>query len=237
MNNFQYISAAEEGFKDVMLDNFLAAGFYRMQHCMFTCNDTIINNEGAPIPVFWLRTLVNECIMQRSANTILKKCADFSVSIQPAYVDDEVEELYTLYKEHVPFTVSNTCAGYLHGELLPQPFNSMIVQVRDNNTLIAAGYFDKGKQAIAGILNIYHPQYKTYSLGKFLMLQKLKYAISQNMLFYYTGYISTQSARFDYKVFPDPDAVEVLLPLEQQWVPYRLWNKTLLAEYYTRFFV
>jgi arginine-tRNA-protein transferase len=158
------------------------------------------------------------------------------VSIQPAYADEEVEDLYAAYKDHVQFTVSNTCSDYLHQPGLADPFNSMMVQVRDNNTLIAAGYFDKGKQVIAGIMNIYHPQYKDYSMGKFLMLQKLKYALSQNMLFYYTGYISTESVRFDYKVFPDPGAVEVLLPVEQEWVPYHLLNKTLLAEYYSRFF-
>jgi arginine-tRNA-protein transferase len=236
MNNFQYIAAGEEGFKDVKLDDLLAAGFYRMQHVMFTCNDTVIDREGYSIPVFWLRTLVREFKLSRKANNITKKCAAFSVSIQPAYADEEVEDLYAVYKDHVQFTVSNTCSDYLHQPGLADPFNSMMVQVRDNSILIAAGYFDKGKQGIAGIMNIYHPQYKDYSLGKFLMLQKLKYALSQNMLFYYTGYISTESVRFDYKVFPDPGAVEVLLPVEQEWVPYHLLNKTLLAEYYSRFF-
>jgi arginine-tRNA-protein transferase len=236
MNNFQYIGAGEEGFKDVTLDNLLAAGFYRMQHFMFTCNDTIIDKEGCSIPVFWLRTLVNECKFSRSANIIIKKCAGFSVSIQQAYVDKEVEALYAVYKKHVQFTVSNTCSDYLHQQGVPDPFNSVMVQVRNKRKLIAAGYFDKGEHAIAGIMNIYHPQYKEYSLGKFLMLEKLKYALLHKLAFYYTGYISTESIRFDYKIFPDPGAVEVLLPVEQQWVRYHLLNKTLLAEYYTRFF-
>ena len=55
----------------------------------------------------------------------------------------------------------------------------MMVQVRDGDKLIAVGYFDKGKTAIAGILNMYHPDYKQYSPGKFLMLKKLEYALSQ----------------------------------------------------------
>jgi arginyl-tRNA--protein-N-Asp/Glu arginylyltransferase len=237
MNNFQYIAAGEEGFKDVMLDHLLEAGFYRMQHLMFTCNETIINEEDHFIPVFWLRTLVNEYKLSRSANNIVKKCAGFTVSIQQAYVDDEVEDLYAAYKNNLQFTVANACADYLHQQSLPQPFDSMMVQVRDDNTLIAAGYFDKGREAIAGIMNIYHPDYNTYSLGKFLMLQKLRYALSQNMLFYYTGYISTESTRFDYKIFPDINAVEVLLPVEHQWSPYHLLTKKFLAEYYSRFLV
>ncbi len=235
MDSFHFIAPDEKGFTADILDDLLAAGFYRMQHVMFTCNETTLGEGEQAVPVFWLRTLVNECRLQKTANNILKKCARFSVSIQPAYVDDEVEALYTLYKNEMPFSVSPTCAKYLHQQFLPQPFDSMMVQVRDHDQLIATGYFDKGHQSIAGIMNIYHPQYHRYSLGKLLMLQKLKYALSQNKVFYYTGYISTGSTRFDYKTFPDPAAVEVLLPDKQDWLPYNLLGKAFLEEYYWQF--
>ena len=58
-----------------------------------------------------------------------------------------------------------------------------------------------------------------------------------NKMFYYTGYVSTGSTRFDYKTFPDPTAVEVLLPDKQQWVPYYLLSKEFLSEYYLKFLV
>ena len=235
MDSHFYIAADEKGFKADIIDKLLAAGYYRMQHLMFTCNDTALAEDGPFIPVFWLRTLVSQCRFQKTANTILRRCAGFSVSFQPAYVDDEVEMLYSLYKSWVPFSVSSTCADYLHQQLVPQPFDSMMVQVRDKGQLIALGYFDNGAQSIAGIMNIYHPQYHNYSLGKFLMLQKIQYARSQNKMFYYTGYISTGSTRFDYKTFPDPAAVEVLLPDKQEWVPYHLLSKAFLSEYYLQF--
>lgn len=235
MDSYYFIAADERGFTADTLDGLLAEGYYRMQHLMFTCNDTVLGEDGPVIPVFWLRTLVKQCRFQKTANTILKKCARFSVSFQPAYVTDEVENLYTLYKNYVTFSVSPTCADYLHQTVVPQPFDSVMVQVRDGNQLIATGYFDNGYQSVAGIINIYHPQYHQYSLGKFLMLQKLLYALSHNKLFYYSGYISTGSTRFDYKTFPDPAAVEVLLADKQQWVPYRLLGKNFLEEYYLRF--
>jgi arginine-tRNA-protein transferase len=84
-------------------------------------------------------------------------------------------------------------------------------------------------------MNIYHPDYKQYSPGKFLMLKKLQYALQHNMIFYYTGYISTENTRFDYKIFPDVKAVEVLLPVEQLWLPYHALNKDFLAAYYVKF--
>lgn len=237
MDSTYYIAADENGFKGDTLDQLLAAGYYRMQHLMFTCNDTALGEDGPVIPVFWLRTLVKQCKLQTTANAILKKCAGFSVSFEQASVTVEIETLYALYKNHVPFSVSSTCADYLHHEFLPQPFDSMMVQVRDHDTLIATGYFDKGEQSIAGIMNIYHPRYRNYSLGKFLILQKLQYAFSQNKLFYYTGYISPGSTRFDYKTFPDPASVEVLLPDKQQWVPYHLLGKAFLEEYYLQFLI
>ncbi|MCW3082325.1 GNAT family N-acetyltransferase [Segetibacter sp.] len=234
MKHNYYIAADEHSFKNESFDNLLAAGYYRMQHIMFTCNDTALGEDGPVIPVFWLRTLVKQCKLNKSANTILKKCLGFTVSVQKAYVDEEIESLYSLYKNHVPFSVSSTCADYLHQEILPQPFDSMMVQVRDQERLIATGYFDRGQHTISGIMNIYHPEYKQYSLGKFLILQKLQYALSRNKLLYYTGYLSTGSTRFDYKTFPDPAAVEVLLPDKQQWVPYHLLSKAFLSEYYLK---
>ena len=121
--------------------------------------------------------------------------------------------------------------------MLTLPFDAMIVNGYDKKQLIAAGYLDKGMHSVAGILNMYHPQYNKDSLGKFMMLQKWQYALANKMEYYYTGYISTGSTRFDYKTFPDPNAVEVFLPLEEKWVAYNLLNKAFLADYYLRFLV
>lgn len=237
MDNFHYFFPDENGFKADTIDRLLEAGYYRMQHLMFTTNETQIDGYEKSIPVFWLRTLVNRCKLSKSAFTILKKGARFSVSVQPAHVNDEIETLYALYKNHVVFSVSFSCTDYLHMDYLPNPFESMMVQVRDGNELIAVGFFDKGQQSIAGIMNIYHPGYQSYSLGKFLILQKLQYAVSNCTSFYYTGYISPGSTRFDYKTFPDPTAVEVLLPDKQQWVHYHSLGKAFLAEYYLKYLV
>ena len=237
MDSFRYIIPGEEGFRGDRMDQLLAGGFYRMQHLMFTTNDTQIDEHGKSIPVFWLRTVLENCTMNKAARNILNKCSRFAVSIQTACVDDEIEALYTLYKNSVSFSVSASCKDYLHMDLLPNPFDAMMVQVRDNEQLIAVGFFDEGHDSIAGIMNIYHPSYQRHSPGKFLILQKLQYAINNRKSFYYTGYISPESTRFDYKTFPDASAVEVLLPDQQQWVPFASLGKELLAEYYATYLV
>jgi arginine-tRNA-protein transferase len=93
-----------------------------------------------------------------------------------------------------------------------------------------------GKNAITGILNFYHPAYNKYSLGKYLILQKIDFALSNNISFYYTGYISTAINKFDYKLFPDVASIEVYLPVERQWLPYLTLGKPLLQEYFNYYF-
>ena len=59
-NDNEYIFPDEFGFKDKVLDDYLAKGYYRMQHLMFTTNETLLDYEGQSYPVFWLRTLIKD---------------------------------------------------------------------------------------------------------------------------------------------------------------------------------
>ncbi len=229
-----YVLPDENGFKGTVLDQYLELGFYRMQHIVFTTHHTRLDVAGNSVPVFWLRTLLPQVKEQPSAKAIRKKCNAFSITYKKAIVTAETEELYSLYRESVNFSTSETSRSYLHQFELENPFDSWMVEVRDATRLIAVGYFDKGATAIAGILNFYHPEYHKYSLGKFLILKKMDYAVACNMPWYYTGYISTANTKFDYKLFPDASAVEVYLPLENVWMPYNLLGKPLLLAYFIK---
>ncbi len=228
----EYLISTEIGFKDNFFDKFLANGYYRMQHAMFTCNETQLALDGYEVPVFWLRTIIKNINPSKFGSSIRNKCKNFSVTYKKAAITTEINELYTLYSNHVSFSTSEFCYDYLHQKEIENPFDSYMVEVRENNFLIAVGYFDKGQEAIAGILNIYHPNYAKYSLGKYLILKKIDYAIEHQMSLYYTGYISTGNTKFDYKLFPDENAIQVFLPKEKIWMPYSFLGKDLLAEYY-----
>jgi arginine-tRNA-protein transferase len=116
-------------------------------------------------------------------------------------------------------------------------FTVSIVPAVVGATLIAVGIFDKGTTTIAGIMNMYHPAYHSFSLGKYIMLHKIDFARANGIAWYYTGYISTASTRFDYKTFPDMASVEVYLPVEKKWVPYRFMDKEHLHDYYVNHLV
>ncbi|MES2775968.1 MAG: GNAT family N-acetyltransferase [Bacteroidota bacterium] len=230
-----YILPGVDGFKDTQIDDFLALGYYRMQHLIFTTHHTRLDLGGYSVPVFWLRTLVDKVVEQKSAIAIRKKCSPLSVVYKKAAITHEIEALYSIYRNHVDFSTATTCGAYLHQNDLDNPFDSLMIEVRDETKLIAVGYFDKGKNTMAGILNFYHPDYHKYSLGKYLILKKLDFAVENSMTYYYTGYISTANTKFDYKLFPCLAAVEVYLPVENKWLPYESFGKQRLQDYFMHY--
>ena len=102
-----------------------------------------------------------------------------------------------------PSTKPCTSATSKHWILKPRPsleallldgasysiFDTWVVDVRADGQLIAAGIFDQGTRSLAGIVNFYDPDFRKYSLGKYLMLCKLNYAQRQNLAYYYPGYL------------------------------------------------
>lgn len=236
INDPHYILPDEDGIKGALLDAYLAEGYYRMQHFIFTTYQTQLEYEGEQLPVFWLRTPVKKIIENKAATAIRKKCAVFEVSIKKAVITNEIDALYATYLAGINFNASPTCYEYLHQAEIENPFDSWMIEIRNNATLIAVGFFDIGKNAITGILNFYHPAFSKYSLGKYLILKKIDFAQENNIEFYYTGYISTAITKFDYKLFPDAAAIEVYLPVEQQWLPFSLLGKPLLQAYFNYHF-
>jgi leucyl-tRNA---protein transferase len=231
-----FIAADENGFKGSVLDEYLAAGYYRMQHNIFTTHYTQLETDAEIIPVFWLRTAVNKINENKAAVGIRKKCIPFTVTHKAAAITEETEVLYGCYQNNIDFNTAGSCVACLHDGNSSNPFNSRMIEIRHKEKLIAAGFFDVGQQAITGILNFYHPGYSKYSLGKYLMLQKIDWAITNKIEWYYTGYIGIGTTKFDYKIFPDAVSIEVFLPVENKWIPFEQLKKNGLAGYWINIF-
>lgn len=211
-----------------MLDEYLGRGWYRMQQTIFT-TDIIIKNDMV-IPVFWLRLVLKKYSESKASKKIIAANSKFSVHLTNGKITDEAEELYALYRDHVDFDVSESIRDYLVGESPESIYHTQCYEIRDRKKLIACGYFDNGENSIAGIMNIYHPEYKQTSPGKFLMLLKINHALAQGKKYYYPGYISTAITKFDYKLFPGKEPSEVYLSKTGQWVPWLSVTKEQLEE-------
>jgi arginine-tRNA-protein transferase len=112
---------------------------------------------------------------------------------------------------------ASSLESILYGNQAHNIFNTHIMNVYDGEKLVAAGFFDIGTHAAAGICNFYDPEYRKFSLGKFLYLSQVLYCIEQRMTYFYPGYITPGLPMFDYKVDMHPASVECYDPISRSW--------------------
>lgn len=204
--------------KENDLDLFLSMGYYRMQQEIFTCQYVIF--DGRLYPVYWLRIVLKAVEYGPKQSRLFRINEKFSVTVKPFVLTEEIERLYTLYRNSLDFDASDSVEACLFDGATHTVFDTQVVEVRDQNTLIAAGVFDNGNRSIAGIMNFYHPAYRKQSLGKYLMLLKMKYAQLQQKEYYYPGYLVKDYPKFDYKLFACAAATEVYNDQNGQWLAF-----------------
>ncbi len=203
------------------LDRALAIGHYRLGCVVFTTAE--VEQADSLYPVHWLRYAIANFKSHKGAQELIKRNKNFKVIFEPLLLNDEIEVLYKKYKNGLSFDISNSLqenlfdfSNYNTNLFL---FDSNVIKVYDGDLLIAAGVFDKGEDSIAGIINIYDPAYKKYSLGKNLMLQKMLWAQAQGKRFYYPGYVIENNTKFDYKFFLGKACCELFEPEKNIWYP------------------
>lgn len=202
--------------KAEQLDNFLEKGWYRMGQGIFTTQYIIQQDEV--YRVWWLRYVLKSWILGSSSKKIKKINQIFSVTIVPMYINEALEGLYTLYKSQINFEPAESVQHWLYDMDDTNIYDTWMVQIKDGDKLIGAGIFDNGQCSIAGIMNFYHPDYKKYSLGKYLMILKMEYALANGKQWYYPGYIVQDYPKFDYKLFAGKDAAQIFVPEFNRWV-------------------
>ena len=200
------------------LDLFLSIGYFRMQQEIFTCHYLI--KDDTRCPVHWLRIVLADVRYGPKQVRLFRINEKFSVAIKPLVLSHELETLYALYKTSVDFDAPYSVEAWLLNGATYTAFDTHVIEIRDQNTLIAVGIFDQGDRSLAGIMNFYHPDYRRHSLGKYLMLLKINHAQRQQSDFYYPGYIVSNYPKFDYKLFPCEAATEVFDERRGQWLPF-----------------
>lgn len=201
------------------LDVYLSKGWYRIQQMLITTD--LISNAEQFMGVFWLRYRLGDYQHSSKSRKLLQASKAFTQTIEPFQLTEELEDLFTRYHQQIDFDMSETAKAYLMGDRTENVFNSKLITLRDEGKLIAAGCYDEGKESTMGILNIYDPAYKKYSLGKVLVLLKLEEALRSQKTWFYPGYVSLHTPKFDYKLFPDLKATEVYNRLLDEWKAYQ----------------
>ncbi|GAB4009784.1 hypothetical protein GCM10028808_19250 [Spirosoma migulaei] len=216
--------------KGSMLDLCLSKGYFRMQQDVFTCRFVLFDDSLCA--VHWLRITLANVTYGTKQLRLLRSNEKFSVAVKPFVLSQELESLYALYRSSINFDAPESVESCLLDGAVYNVFDTYVVEVRDGASLIAAGIFDNGAQSIAGIMNFYHPDYRKHSLGKYLMLQKIKFAQRYQKEYYYPGYLVSNYPKFDYKLFACEAATEVFDSTRDQWLPFSWDVVTRLAEVY-----
>ena len=229
-------------------DDDLARGWHRMHQDLFTVTHWLNSKNYDIDRVWWLRFNMNNIKSHRSHRQMLKACREFEVSYAPyTDIEDADNLLYKKYISSVDFDGYETLQQSLYNnEENKNIFNSWSVAVRHNNQLIARGIIDLGETSVLAKLNFFDPEYKKYSMGKFLMLKTLEFMQERGLEWYYPGYIIVGRPKFDYKLFLGKDSAEYYDPEIEAWRKYSdeimkpevrtEEEKNLLENVYFRFF-
>jgi arginyl-tRNA--protein-N-Asp/Glu arginylyltransferase len=229
------LEPGQGGFRGETLDKLLATGFHRNMHCMYQTHLHFFGmDRWTPMStaVFKIRYELDRYTDGGTARKILRRGSRFEVSFQPGGIDAETEELYARYLASVTFETAPSCREYLHDADLPDPFDTEMVQVRDDGRLVAAGYCDRGRESMMGVLNFYDPEYAGYSPGKLMFLRMIHHAIEGGLRYFYPGSLLVDDDRLDYKMFAGRGAVATFLPVEEEWRDYSEWDKRRMGEYF-----
>ncbi|MBX0291868.1 GNAT family N-acetyltransferase [Hymenobacter sp. HSC-4F20] len=200
------------------LDFYLGQGYYRMHQDLFTCR--FLPLDDALYTVHWLRVVLSEVHYGPEQRRLLRLNERFTTIIRPFHLAPEYEALYAIYLTSITFDAPETVEAFLLAGATHNVFTTSVLEVRDQGQLIAVGIFDSGARSVAGIMNFYHPAYRKYSLGKYLMLLKINYARQQQKAYYYPGYLVHNYPKFDYKLFPCLAATEVFESATGRWLPF-----------------
>lgn len=200
------------------MDLCLSMGYFRMQQDIFTCR--FIPFEDRLCPVHWLRIELSRVEYGKDQLRLLRVNARFAITVRPLVFSGELTALYALYRASIQFDAPESVESCLLGGGRYNAFDTYMIEVRDGDLLIAVGIFDDGSRSIAGIMNFYHPAYRKYSLGKYLMLLKTNYARSQQKIYYYPGYLASNYDKFNYKLFTCEAATDVFDSNSGFWYPF-----------------
>ncbi len=201
------------------LDDYLERGWFRMGQTIFTTN--FLKFNGLFYSAIWLRVDLETFSPSKTQEKIRKLNSKFNIEVRPTSPNFSPEQLilFDKYKKSVPFDTAPSLSHLLYDNDFRNVYDSYEICVYDNEKLIACGILDLGKDSSEGIVCFYDPDYKKYSLGKYLMLIKMEFCQKQAMKFFYPGYFAPHYSMFDYKLDLSSDAMEYLELSSNLWQP------------------
>lgn len=146
-----------------------------------------------------LRIRLKDFSFSKSQRKVLRKNQDLDVTISPAEITEEVEDLFDRHKARFDHSVPNSIFDFMSFEPATVPCEAREIRVTRNGELVALSYFDVGISSTSGIYGMFDPAITDRSLGIFTMLKEIEHSIGTGREFYYLGYAYEGESFYDYK--------------------------------------
>jgi arginyl-tRNA--protein-N-Asp/Glu arginylyltransferase len=204
------------------LDTYLAKGWYRMGQCIFTTD--FVERDGVYFKTIWLRNCLKTYKISSSFQKLEKRNKQFNTEFIPFNYSNRYENLFQKYRSSLPPGRAGDLHSFLIGDSAYLIFNSLVINVYDNGNLIGAGVFDLGKKSAAGISSFYDPDYKRFSIGRYLIYKKIEYCQQNGYDYFYPGYFVPGIKAFDYKLEIGKESLEFYDMDNKKWKPLSCYH-------------
>lgn len=164
--------------------------FYRYSH--LPKHDTIYS-------VLSLRIDLSKFQASKSQKRVLSKNKDIAVVFKPAFVNQEVKDLFERHKQKFKENVPDSIYVFVSKKPASIPCESKSLCLYKEGKLIGISYLDIGENATSSIYQCYDPDENKRSLGKFMILASIEHSRELNKEYYYPGYAYKESSHYDYK--------------------------------------
>ncbi len=203
--------------RPAQLDALLALGWFRIQQTIFTTE--ILYFDGEVYDAVWLRIGLSNFQPGKKYRSLSNKNSRFTTEIKKAVLSPEHEILYATYEESISFEAAPSLQWLLYGDSSNNIYDTYMINIYDENQMIGTGFFDLGDTSAAGICSIYDPAYKKYSLGKYMIYEKIIYCKNKNFNYFYPGYFVPGYPMFDYKLEIGKPVIEYFDTRTMEWLP------------------
>lgn len=149
--------------------------------------------------VYALRVNLEKFSYSKNQRRVLRKNQDLETVIRPIEVTREKESLFERHKRRFEYGVPDSLYDFLSYEPARVPCEGLEVCAYRGKDLLAAAFFDVGREAISSVYAMFAPEETARSLGVFTMLVEIKYALETGRKFYYHGYAYEGNSFYDYK--------------------------------------
>jgi len=146
-----------------------------------------------------LRIDLNQFVLSKSQKRIIKRNGDLRVVFRDAFIDEAKYRLFDIHKRRFKENVPGDLCDFISPVPAEVPCHTLECCLYKGDHLLGAGFLDMGDKAASAAYTVYDTAYPKRSLGIYILLMEISYALGRGMHYLYHGYAYREDSFYDYK--------------------------------------